>query len=76
MAFTVTINFANDAMNARIRNAFATAYGYQNTINGQPNPETKAQFRDRKIKEYIKEVVRSVERQAALAAVAPVTTED
>lgn len=76
MAFTVTINFANDGMNARIRNAFATAYGYQDTINGQPNPETKAQFRDRKIKEYIKEVVRSVERQAALAAVAPVTTED
>lgn len=76
MAFTVTINFANDAMNARIRNAFATAYGYQGTINGQPNPETKAQFRDRKIKECIKEVVRSVERQAALAAVAPVTTED
>lgn len=76
MAFTVTINFANDAMNARIRNAFATAYGYQNTINGQPNPETKAQFRDRKIKEYIKDVVKSVETQAALAAVSPVTAED
>ena len=73
--FTLTINFANDAMNARIRNAFATAYGYQDTIDGEPNPETKAQFRDTRIKEYIKEIVKSVETQAALAAV-PVVTAD
>ncbi len=76
MAFQITINFANDGMNARIRNAFADAYGYQNTIDGAPNPETKAQFRDRKIKEYIKEIVKSVETQAALAAVPQVTAED
>ncbi len=73
MAFTVTINFTNDGMNARIRNAFASAYGYQNTIDGQPNPETKGQFRDRKIKEYIKDIVRSEEHKAALAAMPVVT---
>ena len=75
-AFTVTINFANDAMNARIRNAFASAYGYQDTINGSPNPESKARFRARKIKEYIKEVTRSVERAEAVAAVPVTTVED
>lgn len=76
MAFTVTINFANDAMNARIRNAFASAYGYQDTINGQPNPETKAQFRDRKIKEFIKGITFAEERKAALAAVVDPTVGD
>lgn len=76
MAFTITINFTNDGMNARIRNAFASAYGYQDTINGQPNPETKAQFRDRKIKEFIKGIVRSEEHKAALAAMPVVTADD
>lgn len=76
MAFTITINFSKDTMQNRIRNAFADAYGYQDTINGQPNPETKAQFRDRKIKEYIKDVVRSVEKQAAITAVPDPTVED
>lgn len=76
MAWTETINFTNDTMNARSRNAFASAYGYQDTINGSPNPETKAQFRARKIKEYIKDVTRSEERKAALAAVTDTTVED
>ena len=76
MAWTETINFTNDSMNARSRNAFATAYGYQNTIDGLPNPESKAQFRARKIKEYIKDVTRSVERAEAVAAVPVTTVED
>lgn len=44
--------------------------------NGDPNPETKAQFRARKIKEYIKDITRSEERKAALAAVQDPTVED
>lgn len=76
MAFTVTINFANDGMNARIRNAFAAAYGYRDTINGQPNPETKTQFRDRKIKEFIKDIVKAEERRTALATVPDITVDD
>lgn len=76
MAWTETINFTNDTMNARSRNAFATAYGYQDTIDGAPNPETKAQFRARKIKEFIKGITFAEEREAALAAVADPTVED
>ena len=76
MAWTETITFANDTMNARSRNAFASAYGYQATIDGQPNPESKAQFRARKIKEYIKEITKAEEHKAALAAVAAPTLED
>lgn len=70
------INFTNDSMNARSRNAFASAYGYQDTIDGLPNPESKAQFRARKIKEYIKGITFAEERKAALAAVADPTVGD
>lgn len=77
MAWQEVINFANDTMNTRSRNAFASAYGYQDTLpNGDPNPETKAQFRARKIKEYIKDITRSEEKKAALAAVQDPTVED
>lgn len=59
----ITINIP-DGQVARVRNAFASAYGYQATIPdpnnaGQtiPNPETKGQFTERKIREFIREVV-------------------
>jgi len=76
MAWTVTINFSNDSMNTRSRNAFASAYGYQDTIDGEPNPQPKAQFWARKIKEFIKGITFAEERKAALAAVADPTIED
>ena len=77
MAWTETVNFANDTMNARSRDAFATAYGWSATLpNGSPNPESKAQHRARKVKEYIKEITRSEETKAALAAVVPAVTQD
>lgn len=40
------------ANGARIQAAFAAQYGYQPTIDGQPNPETLGQFTKRKIAEY------------------------
>lgn len=46
------------------------------TINGQPNPETKAQHRARRIKEYIKEVTKSEELKTARAAVIEPTIQD
>lgn len=38
---SVTANDLNDTL--------ALAYGYQDIINGQPNPETKAQFNKRMV---------------------------
>lgn len=76
MAWTETINFTNNTMNARSRDAFATVYGYQDTIDGAPNPETKAQFRARKIKEYIKDVTFAEEKKVALAAIVNPTVQD
>lgn len=40
-------------------NDFCSALQYQATINGQANPETKVEFFQRKIKEYVWTVVRS-----------------
>jgi len=76
MAWTESVTFQNDTMNARSKDAFATAYGWQATINGLPNPETKAQHRARKVKEYIKEITKAEEKKVALAAVADPTIQD
>jgi hypothetical protein len=57
---TVTIP---DEQAARVRQAFANVYGYQETVPdpanpGQmiDNPETKIQFAERKVREYVYEV--------------------
>jgi hypothetical protein len=50
---------------SRINDGFAAAYGYQPTINGSPNPETKAEFSRRMVREYIKGVVKGQEVEAA-----------
>lgn len=64
-------------MNARSKDAFATAYGWSATLlDGSPNPETKAQHRARRIKEYIKEITRSQETIAARAVVIPAVAQD
>lgn len=54
-----------DGVINRVRQAFRAAYNYQDTINGQPNPESLNQFVQRKIREYVKEVVKSQEAPAA-----------
>ncbi len=50
---------------ADIQDAFASVYKYQATINGQPNPETKAEFMNRKIKKIIKDIYISYNAKAA-----------
>jgi hypothetical protein len=54
---------------ARIANAFASAYGYQATINGQPNPQTKGDFAADQLVNYVKNIVLSEEAKAAVVAV-------
>ncbi|MDO8614612.1 MAG: hypothetical protein Q7T33_02610 [Dehalococcoidia bacterium] len=60
---TVTIP---DAQAVRVRDAVCTHYGYQATINGAPNPETKAQFVSRKVREFLVSIVRGEEVKAAV----------
>ena len=65
----ITINIP-DAIAPRVLNGFATHYGYQPTINGEPNPQTKAQFAKAKLIEIIKAAVRATEVQDASNAAA------
>jgi len=64
---TITIP---DAIASRVLNGFARRYGYAPTIDGEPNPETKAQFAKRKLIELIKQAVREAEVQEASNAAA------
>lgn len=60
---------------SRITDAFASRYRYMDTIDGEANPETKAQFARRMVKEHIITVVRQEEQKVAIqAANAGVTT--
>lgn len=79
MAWTETINFTNDSMNARSRDAFATVYGLTrpdpNNV-GQVITMTKAQNRAYRIKEYIKEITKAEENKTAHAAMIDPITQD
>lgn len=62
---TITVTIPDAQIN-RVRNAFATAYGWSGILpDGTPNPENKTQFTQRKVREYVKEVVKGVEATAA-----------
>lgn len=79
MAFTITINFANDTMNNRSKDAFATAYGLTRPDPNNPNKVitmTKTQNRDYRIKEFIKEITKAEETKIAQAAVVAPVSED
>ena len=54
------VSFDEIHMN-RVYDAFAVAYSYQATINGQPNPETKEQHYQRRLKSYVAEILASYE---------------
>lgn len=64
---TLSVTIPN-AQVTRINNAFGAAYGYQATINGSPNPESLTQFATRKVREFIKDVVKGQEAVAAAEA--------
>lgn len=78
---TLTFTFDTGTITtAEILDAFAKAYNYQVTINGQPNPETKAVFARRQVRRYILDIVRSQRHDAAkttaiAAVVEPVFTD-
>ena len=61
---TISITVPNAQVN-RVQAAFASAYGYETTVNGSPNPETLVQFTQRKIREFIKGVVKGHEAVSA-----------
>jgi len=61
----ITISTGSTSL-ARIRDGFALGQGYQEIINGSSNPETKTQFLERKIKEFIKQSVKAGEVNSAV----------
>lgn len=64
MQFTTTIP---DAVAPRVLDAVAAMNGYQDQIDGQPNPETKGQFARRMHREWLKNQV--VEHEGNLAGI-------
>jgi hypothetical protein len=44
---------------------FTSYFGYQETIDGEPNPVTKKDFANNKIKEFIRDRVKSVRKRRA-----------
>jgi hypothetical protein len=63
LSLTLTVP---DAIKTDVINAFAYAYKYQDTINGQPNPQTKAQFAKEIIKQFIREVYKKYKVETQL----------
>lgn len=68
----ITFNTESTELKNRIADAFCSVYNYQTkvTVNGElvDNPESKNQFVQRKIKEYVKEIVKSCESSSAMQA--------
>jgi hypothetical protein len=62
---------------ADLNDALGVEWGYQETINGQPNPETKQQFNRRQVARIIREAYRNGKRkilyQQAEASVPEIT---
>jgi hypothetical protein len=74
-----TLTFTFDTGNvptSEIVDALCATYNYQDTIDGQPNPETKAQFARKMVARMIGDVVRGyrlrLAREAAEVGVADV----
>ena len=51
---------------SRITDAFAKRFGYNEIINGAANPESKANFARRMVKEWITEIVKLEETTPAI----------
>lgn len=54
-----------DAQLDRVRNAFCAVNGYQDTIDGQPNPVSKNQFLKQQLMAFVKSTVKSYEESQA-----------
>lgn len=57
-----------DGSKDRIIDGVCAYYRYQDTIDGEPNPETRLQFFKRKTKENWKRLVDEAEQRAAIVA--------
>lgn len=62
---SITINIPDQVLN-RVINGFCERHGYMPLLeNGEPNPQTKAQFAKSKIIEYVKRSVIEAEANTA-----------
>lgn len=61
---TITLNIP-DAQLSRVVADVCQYYGYQSTINGQPNPETQGQFAKRMIIQNVMLVCQQAESATA-----------
>lgn len=61
---TISVTIPNAILN-RVTDGICGQYSYQATINGSPNPETKAQFAQRMVREFIKNTVKGYEATVA-----------
>ena len=61
--------FVSDAEAQRVEDAFAVEYGYQATVDGAPNRQTKTQFLQDCLRRHVREVTRGYETRVAVAAV-------
>lgn len=67
---TLTLTYETGSVTLTdLNNMLALEWGYQETINGQPNPESKANFNRRQVRRMIQEAyLRQRRIQAEVAA--------
>ena len=65
-----------DAQATAILNDFCMYNGYQETINGQPNPQTKAQFAKSVVISFVRESIKAQRATAAAQAASAVVIAD
>lgn len=59
----ITINTPDNITPAQVVSALCDYWGYQDTVNGQPNPQTKAQFVKGRIALFVKESYKAARAQ-------------
>lgn len=62
---TISFELTSGEM-TRLVNAICSQHHYQDTINGEANPETKAQFARRTVVDFLKDKVHTYERALAI----------
>jgi len=63
----------DDAHYQRFKDGMAAHFGYQETIDGEPNPEGKGVYAKRKMRRQMIQWVKRAEARAAVEALPPVT---
>ena len=60
----------------RFRDGIASHFGYRETIDGEANPESKAVYAKRKLRQQMVQWVKRAERAEAVDAIPPTTEID